>query len=97
MRPRVLGMRQTDIAVLEHLHNDGRELVDRPIDIAINTGFTHGTIRQRMPVLRRVGLIKYYDESKGLYEIDDLGRRYLQGEITDAEKEQLEADLKAHL
>jgi len=97
MRPRVLGMRESDKRILEHLANDGRELIDRPVDIAVNIEFEHGTVRHRMPVLRDVGLIQYHDESKGQYKIDDLGRRYLDGEITDDEQDQLEADLKAHL
>lgn len=68
MRDRVMGMRRTDIAILEHLFNEGRELIETPSDIAANTGFTAGNVRHRMPVLRRAGLVQYHDESKGQYK-----------------------------
>jgi len=93
MRDRVLGMQQTDIHILEHLHNEGREIIDRPSDVAVNIGFAVGSVRQRMPVLRRVGLIQHYDADRGQYEITDLGRRYLAGELTNEEIEALENEL----
>jgi len=57
-RQRVDGMRQSDILTLEHLHNDGSMLIDSPKDIATNIGYSPGTIRQRLPELRRAGLVE---------------------------------------
>lgn len=96
MRSRVVGMRQSDILILEHLYNDGRELIDRPSDVCENIGYEAGTIRERMPVLRRAGLLKYHDADAGQYKIADLGRRYLSGELTEDEIEQLEQELTAN-
>jgi len=79
--------------VLEHLHNGGDEIIDSPKDIATNIGYSPGTIRQRLPQLRRAGLVEYHDESAGQYVIGDLGRRYLSGELTDEEIDELEAAL----
>jgi hypothetical protein len=94
MRSRVVGMRQSDILILEHLYNDGRELIDRPSDVCENIGYEPGTIRERMPVLRRAGLLQYHDADAGQYTIDDLGRRYLAGELTGDEIDDLEAELQ---
>lgn len=93
-RQRVNGMRQSDILLLEHLHNSGDELIDSPKDIATNIGYSPGTIRQRLPELRRAGLVEYHDEDAGQYVISDLGRRYLNGGLTDDEITELESKLK---
>lgn len=90
-RPRVRGMRQSDVYILEHLYADGNRLIDRPIDIAANIGFAESTVGERVLTLRDAGLIEYYDESKGLYVISDLGARYLEDELTDDEIDELES------
>jgi hypothetical protein len=48
-----------------------------------------------MTDLRRAGFLKYHDADSGQYKIDDLGRRYLAGELTDDEIEELEKELKS--
>jgi len=86
-------MRQSDMLVLEHLHNGGDEIIDSPADIAANIGYSPGTIRQRLPELRRADLVEYHDEAKGQYVISDVGRRYLLGELDSIEIDGIERAL----
>lgn len=82
-RARVPWMTNADLSVLEFLLNDGnRELKATPYIIAINIDFSPHTIRERVTPLREAGLIEYYDEAHGVYQITDKGREYLAGELT---------------
>lgn len=92
-RQRVVGLRQTDIYILEHLHNGGDPLIDSPKDIAANIGFSAGNVRQRLPILRRAGLVEYHDEDAGQYVLDELGQDYIDGELSDEDVEYLESEL----
>lgn len=87
-------MRKTDIHILELLLNEGnKELRLRPADIAVNIEFAKGSVRERMRPLREAGLIEYHDEQAGRYQIADRGRRYLQGDLSDDEIDDIESAL----
>ena len=81
-------MTNADDRVLEFLQNDpNHSIVATPKVIAENIDFNRGYVTQRMKVLREEGLVEYYDETSGIYQITDRGRAYLAGEL---EKDDLE-------
>jgi len=92
-RQRVHGMRQTDIHIVEHLFNGGDGLIDSPSDIAVNIEYSVGNVRQRVSALRDAGLIEYYDQTVGQYQLSDLGRKYINGTLSDREKASIEREL----
>lgn len=82
-RPRVDWMTRSDDAILEFLANDpGHELRAAPQTIAANIEFSHSTVLKRVRLLEQAGLLAYHDESRGIYELTELGRRYLTGDAT---------------
>jgi len=90
-------MRAIDRHTLEYLINQGNEeLVATPAVIAANIGYDREYVRQRMKPLRETDLIQYYDEDRGLYELGDRGRRYVTGEMTEDEAEELDEELSAY-
>lgn len=94
-RNRVVSMTKADIATLEVLYNDGDELVMPPAVIADNIDFSAGRIRERAKPLRETGLIEYYDKPRGVYQIANRGRRYVTGEMTESEAEELDDELSS--
>jgi len=93
-RQRVRGMRQSDIFVLEHLYNGGDHLIDSPKDIAANIEYSTSLMRERLPELRRAGLVEYHDPDAGQYVISNLGVQYLKGDLSDEQIEDLEVALQ---
>lgn len=92
-RPRVVAMTKADIAILELLHNGGDELRLPPAVIADNISYSAQRVRERVTPLRKTHCIQYFDKARGVYELDDRGRRYVTGEMTEAEAEDLNAEL----
>lgn len=91
MRARVVWITIGDVDILEFL--DGHEIPNfeaQPGQIAKNTPKTASTVRNRVRILKEAGLIEQTDEKRGYYQISDLGRRYLNDELTDTELEELE-------
>lgn len=83
-------MTNADDHILEFLLNEGnRELIATPAVIAENIDFNSGYVRQRVSQLLERGLIEYHDEDRGMYEITELGRKYLAGDL---DAEELERD-----
>ena len=81
-RPRVPWMTRADDRILEFLENEGNKpLISTPAVISVNTDYSIDYIRKRMVRLREGGLITYYDEDRGMYEITDRGRAYLAGAL----------------
>lgn len=76
-------MTPVDRDILELFHNEGgpHELVLSPRIIAENTDWSRQTIRDHMMTLRDRGLVTYYDETGGIYQLTDRGRSYLEGEL----------------
>lgn len=78
-------MTNADDRILEFLQNDPNpSIVATPRVIAENIDFNRGYVTQRLSTLREHDLVEYYDKDSGIYQITDLGRTYLKGEI-DAE------------
>lgn len=90
MRPRLAEwMTPVDRDVLEVLYNEGnRELVLTPRLIAENTDWKRNTVRRHVRLLAEHGLVEYYDEAAGIYQLSDRGRAYLAGELDVAELEE---------
>jgi predicted transcriptional regulator len=92
-RPRVPFMSKSDDAILEFLLNDPNDRIRvTPAVIAANIDYARSTINGRLPKLLSAGLIEYYDQDIGIYEITDLGERYLSGDLAAEEIEDLDTD-----
>jgi hypothetical protein len=90
-------MTNADDRILEFLRNEGNsELIANPVVIAVNTGFSSHTVRERVGALRRSDPIEYYEGSRGLYRITAADRDYLDGRLSDAEVAEIEETLDAH-
>jgi DNA-binding IclR family transcriptional regulator len=75
-------MTRCDGAILQWLDNSpNRDLVAGPAVVAANIGYAGSTVRQRMRELERRGLIEYHDADRGLYQLSDLGRSFLLGDV----------------
>jgi len=84
-------MRPTDRHILEFLANDPADpIVASPVVIAANVDYAKGSVRERMTPLREAGLVRYSNEQSGIYEITDLGERYLDGQLEEHEIDELE-------
>lgn len=77
-----------DRDILERLWNPGnRELVLSPRLIAENTDWGRDAVRAHMLELRKHGLVEYYDEDAGIYQLSERGRQWLEGEVETSELE----------
>lgn len=95
--PRCPALRAIDRHTLEYLLNEGNEeLVATPAVIAANIGYDREYVRQRMKPLRETGLLRYVDKDRGIYELGDRGRRYVTGEMSEDEAEELDEELSAY-
>lgn len=84
-RPRVDWMTRADDAILEFLLNKGnRPIVATPAVIEANIDYKISHVRNRLRELESAELVEYHDEDRGLYQITEKGRGYLNGEL-DAE------------
>lgn len=84
-------MTHVDRGILERLRNEGNaELVLGPRAIADNTDFARSTVRNHLIELRKRGLVDYYDEEGGIYQLSDRGRQWLAGDLDPEELEDCE-------
>lgn len=91
MRPRIAWIRISDLSILEFLN--GHELEEYeapPTAIAVNMDLAEGTVWNRVRVLSTAGLIDRTDEDRGYYRITSMGERFLAGDLTNDERQQLE-------
>jgi len=88
-RPQLASwMTPMDRDILELLWNEGRrELVLNPAAIEANTDWKPQSVREHVVKLREHGLLEYYDESRGLYQLSDRARAWLEGELPTADLE----------
>lgn len=63
-------------------HNLERDLSDPEVP-------SYSQLARRVRILRGVGLLEPYDDEHGKYELSDLGKRFLDGELEDEERERL--------
>ena len=89
MRPQLPSwMTHVDRGILERLQNEGNdELVLGPRAIADNTDFARSTVRNHLIELRKRGLVDYFDEEGGIYQLSDRGRKWLAGDLGPEELE----------
>ena len=81
-RPRVDWMTRADDAILEFLLNEGnRPLIANPATVEANIDYKISHVRRRLRALQKGELVEYYDEDRGLYQITDRGRAYLDGDL----------------
>ena len=91
MRARIAWLRMSDLDILEFL--DGHSLENYevpPTAIVVNMDLAEGTVWNRVRVLNAAGLIDRTDDDRGYYRITATGKRYLAGDLTDDERQQLE-------
>ncbi|WP_080505815.1 hypothetical protein [Halomicrobium katesii] len=75
-------MTAADDRILEFLLNEGNEpIVSTPAVVEMNLDYQITHIRTRLRELHKAGLVEYYDEDRGAYQITDRGRAYLAGEL----------------
>lgn len=92
--PRVAGMSGVNRHTLEFLWNAGDEIYANPSTIAANIDYKKNTVQKAVIELRKAGLLEYYDEDGGIYQLTGLGRRYLQNELEESEIGEIEASLE---
>jgi len=87
-RPRVDWMTRADDSILEFLLNEGNHPIRAtPAVIQANVDYQISHVRNRIRELHEAGLVEYFDEGRGIYEISDRGRAYLAGELKAEELE----------
>lgn len=75
-------MTAADDRILEFLLNEGNQpIVATPAVVEMNVDYQRTHVNNRLRKLRDAGLVEYYDEERAAYQITDLGRAYLAGEI----------------
>lgn len=90
-RPRVSWMTRADDTILEFLENEGNQSIRAsPAIIEANIDFKISHIRNRVRELHDQGLVEYYDENRGIYQITEKGRAYLAGELDAEDLENVE-------
>ena len=94
MRARISWMTNNDDPILEFLHERNLALPPRVIEHNLSTregiNIPYSTINHRLKLLLDAGFVEKEYEQGGFYSITDLGRRYLAGELTEEEREQLQ-------
>lgn len=83
MRPLVSWMTKSDPAILEVFEEAGIAIPPAVAEYNLK-GVSKSTIKRRLPVLVEHNLLRKVDEERGYYQITDLGRAYLAGDL-DAE------------
>lgn len=75
-------MTPVDWDLLRRLQNPGNEeFVSTPRLLSENTNWEWTTVREHLITLRDHGLVEYYDEEAGIYQLSDRGRAWLEGEL----------------
>lgn len=82
-------MTAMDYDILHRLHNPGNtELALTPRMLEVNTNWSRSGIDDHLPILREHGLIEYYDEEDGIYQLSDRARAWLEGDLPTEELEE---------
>jgi predicted transcriptional regulator len=83
-------MTHADDVILEFLLNEPVGAIRAtPAVVEANIDYKKTHVNNRMIELRKAGLLEYYDQDRGIYQITDRGRAYLAGEL---DTEDLERD-----
>lgn len=89
MRRWVPSMTRSDDIILEALAETGFSLPPKVIAVNVEA-ISQASVQRRYPVLEKAGLVEGHGP-RGYRRITDLGRRYLGGDISDEEFEEIEA------
>ncbi|MCU4799724.1 winged helix-turn-helix domain-containing protein [Halobacteria archaeon HArc-gm2] len=75
-------MTAADDHILEFLLNEGNEpLAATPAMVEMNIDYKITHVRTRLRELQSAGLVEYFDENRGAYQITERGRDYLDGKL----------------
>lgn len=75
-------MTPVDRDILERLWNEGnRELRLTPGMIAENVDWGDQAVREHVLTLREYELVEHADETRGVYQLSDRGRSWLEGDL----------------
>lgn len=75
-------MTGVDWDILRRLQNyPNEELVLTPRLLSENTNWEWSTVREHAVKLRDNGLLEYYDEDAGIYQLSDRARAWLEGDL----------------
>lgn len=91
MRPRPEWMALNDSVVLEFLHEHDMELPPKPLFRNLNRHghkIGYSTVRLRLSELESHGLLE--KDGDGYYELTDLGRQWVEGDLSEDDLDQLE-------
>lgn len=81
-------MTRGDDSILEFLYNAGNwDIISTPGVIEMNIEFSESTVKSRIRILHEEGLVEYWDEDRGAYQITEKGKKYLRGELDAADLE----------
>jgi len=84
-------MTRADDAILEFLLNEGnRPLKASPAVVQANIEYQISHVRNRLRELHSAGLVEYYDEDRGIYQITEKGRAYLAGDLDASDLENVD-------
>ncbi|EMA38488.1 hypothetical protein [Halococcus hamelinensis] len=72
-------MQPSDNYILEWLSHAGKQT---PHTIGLNIAYSYETASHRCPILANHGLLNRIEGERGVYELSDLGRQYLAGELS---------------
>lgn len=97
MRTVIRGLSKYDAPILRGLEESGYALPPAVLDYNLQSRhdieISYSTINRRLKKLSEAGLVeKEYDEG-GYYGITELGKRYLENDLSKDEADQIEADL----
>lgn len=91
MRPRISWMTGADRFILQFLAGHEQPGFHAPpAVIASNIDYTPAHVRKRLAVLTDAGLTENIDEARGYYTLTERGERYLSGDLTADEADELE-------
>ena len=92
MRPLPEWMGKSDLVILSFLDDHAiGDFENPPLAIARNTGVSESHTRTRVRVLENSGLLHRATDARGFYRLSDVGRRFLDDELTGEERDRLEA------
>lgn len=78
MHREVDWMIPSDNYILRYFERAGKQT---PMTVGMNIPYSYETASKRCPVLADHGLLDRVPNKRGAYELSDLGRRYLAGEL----------------
>ena len=79
MHREVEWMQPSDNYILEYFSQAGKQT---PHTVGLNIAYSYETASHRCPVLADHGLLDRIEGERGVYELSERGRQYLDGELS---------------